>query len=573
MVEFCPNLECSEFLRGGSYKVVGCLPRFQILGHAMVEFLCTVMGVVAGVAVVASLLPKYADRQKFSATEEPTESDRILGIADQLHVISHRVAADVCAHSQLVGHISERLSTPDDIPEQVLATINEIIEANQTMQGQLVDAQTRIAQQSRTIEQTSRQARTDALTGVNNRRALNEFVTNSIEQTSADAFTGFMLLDIDHFKEFNDNFGHTTGDAVLASFARSISDYCGGASYVARYGGEEFAIVLSAGSMDEMVSKAAAIRFFVSEQTINYEDLQLKITASAGLCRSLVDDVSQGVYDRADKGLYHAKKSGRNCGYWMSSDGWLPFPTLEAVPPTLADLKFVLPQPTSVAPSSAKAKLPDSTTASTSKDMNEGTEPDALASDSSSMPSGHVATELPAQDGLSKSAEVALVVEGEQVEVLDLKAFLGRLEGVVGQLRQAELPGTAFMLEAVGLGHGKGASVCWSKIVQIVMHNLRGIDVPCLYRPNTLCVFLPSCSLDAGVARAAKIKRALLDASSQWNAAGDCRKLAVCVASVCVAEENARFLNRLELALETAADSSPQEIVTHDGHTCHFLET
>lgn len=542
----------------------------------MVEFLCTVMGVVAGVAVVASLLPKYADRQKFSATEEPTESDRILGIADQLHVISHRVAADVCAHSQLVGHISERLSTPDDIPEQVLATINEIIEANQTMQGQLVDAQTRIAQQSRMIEQTSRQARTDALTGVNNRRALNEFVTNSIEQTSEESFTGFMLLDIDHFKEFNDNFGHTTGDAVLASFARSISDYCGGSSYVARYGGEEFAIVLSAGSMDEMVAKAAAIRFFVSDQTINYEDLQLKIAASAGLCRLLVDDVCQGVYDRADKGLYQAKKSGRNCGYWLSSDGWLPFPALDAVPPRLADLKFVLPQPASAVPSPVKTKLPSSTTppASTSEDVNEGKMPDAPASDSSNMPSGLVATELPAEEEAA-AAEVALVVDGERVEVLDLKAFLGRLEGIVGQLRQAELPGTAFMLEAIGLGQGKSsqASVCWSKVVQIVMHNLRGIDVPCLYRPNTLCVFLPSCSLDAGVARAAKIKRALLDASSQWNAAGECKTLAVCAASICVAEENARFLNRLELALETAADSSPQEIVRHDGHTCHFLET
>lgn len=541
----------------------------------MVEILCTVMGVVAGVAIVASVLPKYADRQKFSATEEPTESDRILGIADQLHVISHRVAADVCAHSELVGHMSERLATPDDIPEQVLATINEIIQANQTMQGQLVDAQTQIAQQSRTIEQTSRQARTDALTGVNNRRALNEFVTNSIEQTSANSFTGFMLLDIDHFKEFNDNFGHTTGDAVLASFARSISDYCGRSSYVARYGGEEFAIVLSAGSMDEMVAKAAAIRFFVSDQTIAYEDLQLKITVSAGLCRLIVDDVCQGVYDRADKGLYHAKKSGRNCGYWLSSDGWLPFPALDAVPPTLADLKFVLPQPTSAAPSRAKTELAGSTAppADTSTELHEDTQPDALASRSSSISDEPVASQLSPQDG-EDSAEVAPVAEGEQVVVLDLRNFLGRLEGVVGQLRQAELPGTAFMLEAVGLGNSQAsqARICWSKAVQIVMQNLRGIDIPCLYRPNTLCVFLPSCSLDAGVARAAKIKLALLDASEQWNAAGNCRKLAVCVASVCVAEENARFLNRLELALETAADSNPQEIVIHDGHTCHFLE-
>ena len=105
------------------------------------------------------------------------------------------------------------------------------------------------------------------------------------------------------------------------------------------------------------------------------------------------------------------------------------------------------------------------------------------------------------------------------------------------------------------------------------MQNLRGIDVPCLYRPYTLCVFLPSCSLDAGVARAANIKRILLEAGGDWNAEGGCEKLAVCVASVGIAEENASFLNRLELALETAADSSASEVVTHDGNTCHFLET
>ncbi len=554
----------------------------------MVEFLCILMGVVAGVAIFASLLPKYGDRPKVAPLEESDESARILGIADQLNLISHRVAADVCAHSERVGNISERLATPEEIPEQVLATINEIIEANQAMQEQLVDAQMRIAQQSRTIEQTSQQARTDALTGVANRRALNEFVANSIEQKSAAQFTGVMLLDIDHFKAFNDNFGHTTGDAVLANFARALSDYCGGASYVARYGGEEFAVVLVTNSMDEMVNKAAAIRYHVSNQTINHDDLQLKITVSGGLSELLSSDDCQTVCERADKGLYQAKKAGRNCGFWLSDEGWQPFPAITAEPPAVAALG---PITAAAMPVTAAAKQPGTATQSSSvvppaSAIDEGAA-DALCPAATSPAttshwvnaadaehSGELTAEA-AQVASSDSTKAALASTPKQLDILDLKTFLGRLEVFVGQLRTAELPGTAFMLEAVGLrsSQGSNAGASWNHAVQIVMQNLRGIDVPCLYRPYTLCVFLPSCSLDAGVARAAKIKRALLEASGQWDSAAACESLAVCVASIGVAEDNASFLNRLELALETAADSSPQEIVTHDGNTCHFLET
>ncbi|MCA9180880.1 MAG: GGDEF domain-containing protein, partial [Planctomycetales bacterium] len=170
----------------------------------MVELLCTLTGIIAGVAVVASLFHQQGERQKFAAAEESNASDRILGIADQLQVISHRVAANVTAHSEKVVHISDRLSVPNKELTQVLSTINEIITANQAMQGQLADAQMRIAQQSRLIEQASHQARTDALTGLANRRALNEFISNSIENATDATCMGLLLMDIDHFKSFND---------------------------------------------------------------------------------------------------------------------------------------------------------------------------------------------------------------------------------------------------------------------------------------------------------------------------------------------------------------------------------
>ena len=536
----------------------------------MVELLCTLTGIIAGVAVVNSLMRQRGERQKFVATEDSSASDRILGIAEKLQVISHCVAADVSAHSDKVVHISDRLSAPNGEPSRVMSTINEIITANQVMQGQLADAQMRIAQQSRLIEQASHQARTDALTGLSNRRALNEFILNSIEHATDATCTGLLLMDIDHFKSFNDNYGHTTGDAALASFARAISVCCGDLSYAARYGGEEFAVVLSASSSEELVLKAAAIRYYVSSQTINYEDLQLKITASGGLCELVGSDTCQTIYERADEGLYQAKKAGRNCGFWLSRDGWKQFPGQSSSPQTLAELRASTEGGRIDPPVMDQRKRPNEAPAAAAQ---RAAQPVEEKKSSASLTAIDFSLTPIADDDAAPIEKPPRNAE-EPADILDLNTFLSRLDSFVKQLRKADLPATAFMIEALGLSQcsSSQANECWSKIVGEVLQNLRGIDVICLYRPSTLCVLLPGCSSDAGLIRAGRIKRNLLESSAQWNVPVRFTKLAVSVASVGAAEDNASFLNRLELALEEAADSGEREVVVHDGNTCHFQE-
>lgn len=537
----------------------------------MVELLCTLTGIIAGVAIVASLMQKQGERQRFAAESSATDSDRILGIADQLQVISHRVAADVTAHSEKVVHISDRLATPDEEPQRILSTINEIITANQTMQSQLADAQKRINQQSRMIEHASQQARTDALTGLANRRALNEFLTNTVESLATEGVTGMLLMDIDHFKSFNDNFGHTTGDAVLASFARSIGECCGEGSYAARYGGEEFAVVLMAEDAEQLAHKAAEVRYFVSEQTIVYEDLQLQITASGGLCLLLPGDTCSSIYERADEGLYQAKKAGRNRGFWLSNEGWKPFPIKTGVPQVLDTLQ-PMPTPT---PKTAKSQRSTATgqaaqAAVAFAALSDGQNPPTSAPpiDLSLTPANSLETPN------SGATDAATGNPAAAADVLDLNTFLGRLDTFVDQLRKAELPASALMIEALGLSDEAAVKTgkCWKKLVESIQGNLRGIDVTCLYRPFTLCIFMPGCSLDAGLMRAAKIKQSLLDEINQWNTETLPDRLAVSVASVSASEDNASFLNRLELALEEAADCGEREVVIHDGNTCHFQQ-
>ncbi len=534
----------------------------------MVEILCTVTGIIAGVAIVASLFHHQGERQKFAAAKDLSDSDRIFGIADQLQVISHRVAANVTAHSEKVVHISDRLAVPSSGPEHVLSTINEIITANQAMHGQLADAQKQIAQQSRMIEQASMQARTDALTGLANRRALNEFLTNSIEGAGEGSVTGLILMDIDHFKSFNDNFGHATGDAVLASFARSIATCCGESSYAARYGGEEFAVLLSGANIESIVAQAAEVRYYVSEQVINYEDLQLKITASGGLCLLLQGDSCNAVYERADEGLYQSKKAGRNRGFWLSANGWLPFPERSGAPQILADLIYADASHISTQAAISAAKNP------AAKPIPLGIAQEQIPRVAASkIVLGSVAEPAHLDEPIQPSVPSA-DTDFEKSEILDLKSFVGRLEAFLEQLRKADLPAAAVMVEAIGLKNNEShdANQCWNEVLATVQRNLRGIDVVCLYRPYTLCIFMPGCSLDAGIGRAAKIKLALSDASSTWMTNIVPKKFSMSAAAVGSTEDNTHFLNRLELALEEAQDTTDRELVVHDGSTCHFQE-
>ena len=160
------------------------------------------------------------------------------------------------------------------------------------------------------------------------------------------------------------------------------------------------------------------------------------------------------------------------------------------------------------------------------------------------------------------------------VDVLDLNTFIGRLDAFLEQLRKAELPATAFMVEAIGLAQAPASrsGPCWSLLVESIQRKLRGIDVTCLYRPFTLCIFMPGCSLDAGLMRAAQAKEILIEEMAQWNIDQTPERLAVSVAAVGPAEDNASFLNRLEMALDEAVDSSDREVVIHDGNTCHFQQ-
>ncbi len=528
----------------------------------MVEILCTVTGIIAGIAVVASIMHQQGERNRFQVAEpSPSdESEHITGIANQLQLLTHRVAADVSAHTERVVHINERLLPAQDEPARIISAISELIEANEAMQGQLAAAQQRLNQQSRQIEVTARQARTDALTGLANRRALDEFLKSCIQSVQPGELAGLLLLDIDHFKSFNDSYGHTTGDAVLASFARSISQWCDGKSYSARYGGEEFAIILTGETMEAIAHDASQLRAFVSEQVIAYEDLRLTVTSSGGLTEIQSGDTIQQAYERADEGLYRAKKNGRNCGYWLNSGEWTRFAS------TTPDEIDVTEQAISVAKQKnageLRAQLDKAISAQSSKDV----VADSAYSASNSLAA---ADELPIQSANSTKEKQAGV---PQADILDLSAFLERLDVHLQQLGRADLPATAIMVDAVGLDQlsPQLAEVGWANTLDIVQSHVRGIDVLCRFRQRTLCIFMPGSTQNAALERASRMQQELAESRREMSKASPYPdRFSIALASAQPNENRGTFMQRLETALEEARDAKLGEIVIHDGNSCH----
>jgi len=151
----------------------------------------------------------------------------------------------------------------------------------------------------------------DALTGLPLRRMLDESFDNRVLEQSEDGLY-LLLLDIDHFKNINDTYGHLTGDAVLRSLALNLEKNVRKSEPVYRYGGEEFIILLRADNDNAASIAAERVRKMIAETEIIAGEHTLKITFTAGLTKIQQGEVLRDVLERADMALYQGKQTGRN---------------------------------------------------------------------------------------------------------------------------------------------------------------------------------------------------------------------------------------------------------------------
>ena len=155
----------------------------------------------------------------------------------------------------------------------------------------------------------------DDLTGLINRETLFERFSDELDRMKRyERDLSFLLLDLDHFKQINDNHGHHAGDTVLQHVGQIIQDQIRNSDIGGRYGGEEFGIVLPETDLDRARQLAGRLRETISEARVESPDgATLQVTASIGLSTMNEDNASaEELIQRADQAMYHAKEQGRD---------------------------------------------------------------------------------------------------------------------------------------------------------------------------------------------------------------------------------------------------------------------
>tara|TARA_R110000782_G_scaffold235939_3_gene321997 strand:- start:3771 stop:4673 length:903 start_codon:yes stop_codon:yes gene_type:complete len=162
-------------------------------------------------------------------------------------------------------------------------------------------------------KQAVEKAYIDPLTGVNNRAAFDKSIEQEMEFSARHKHNlTLMMLDLDKFKDINDNYGHTVGDAILRSFADSIMKCLRRSDILFRYGGEEFSVLLRNTGTEGASLLAERMRKNVEEMEFEYNKIKIKTTVSIGLTQMQEGESIIDFIERADELLYSAKNNGRN---------------------------------------------------------------------------------------------------------------------------------------------------------------------------------------------------------------------------------------------------------------------
>ncbi len=156
----------------------------------------------------------------------------------------------------------------------------------------------------------------DALTGVYSRMAYDERIQQEWSRWNRyQTPFSYAILDIDHFKQINDTYGHSAGDKALKIIAQLMQQYLRDSDCVFRIGGEEFVLLLTETSAQSANKLVAKLRDAIAESSIHFKGEPVRLTLSAGITETRDGDTIETIYERADAALYKAKHSGRNCQF------------------------------------------------------------------------------------------------------------------------------------------------------------------------------------------------------------------------------------------------------------------
>ncbi len=188
---------------------------------------------------------------------------------------------------------------------------------NRMLEKQLQESTSEMAKLRDNLAEVSRDAATDALTGLGNRKAFDATLDQAIALSGRTGMTvSLAVIDIDHFKRFNDTWGHQTGDQVLRFVGSVLGRLCEQAPrFAARYGGEEFAMIFPGETAAQILPLLHEVREEIATRILRRRSTNEElgsITVSIGLAERRAKENGSDIVERADAALYSSKRSGRN---------------------------------------------------------------------------------------------------------------------------------------------------------------------------------------------------------------------------------------------------------------------
>jgi diguanylate cyclase len=204
----------------------------------------------------------------------------------------------------------------EDILGEVMEGTQDMMRQNVTLEEELGRSSKAMKELQRDLELVRKEALTDGLTNLSNRKAFDAEIRRVAREAQKEGATfSLLMMDIDHFKSFNDNYGHQVGDQVLRLVARTLTDGVKGRDMAARFGGEEFAIILPETNLQAAIKVAESLRKAVAGKEVinrNSGEKLGRITLSGGVAQFVAGETVEDVIERADAALYTSKHNGRN---------------------------------------------------------------------------------------------------------------------------------------------------------------------------------------------------------------------------------------------------------------------
>ncbi|HTO63436.1 MAG TPA: GGDEF domain-containing protein [Bradyrhizobium sp.] len=258
---------------------------------------------------------KTTDRIDKVGSQVVGQIDDVMTMLSEALGMSSNYDATLNGASQTLS-AAQTLDQVKSIVETVARSTRQMRDTNKVLEERLATSKSEISNLQHSLEAIRAESLTDPLTGLGNRKYFDRMIETAVQTSLANNEPlSLLMFDIDHFKSFNDSYGHLTGDQVLRLVGQSLKQLMKGQDITARYGGEEFAVVLPNTALRHALSVADQLRRTVMAKELKKKstgEILGRVTISVGVSLLRPDDDTDALIERADTCLYAAKRAGRN---------------------------------------------------------------------------------------------------------------------------------------------------------------------------------------------------------------------------------------------------------------------